>query len=105
MFSRSTLPRRRVLQVQENRDVILLKVAVAILAECEGDLLMQEVRPRTGPASPEYGTPGHGSGACLQGRGEDAAVPGLRPPGVRRLQRDRSPATAASAPCRALSSC
>lgn len=28
--------------LQENRDAILLKLAVAILAECEGDLLMQE---------------------------------------------------------------
>jgi hypothetical protein len=30
--------------VQENSDAILLKACVTILAECEGDLLMQEVR-------------------------------------------------------------
>lgn len=31
--------------LQENSDAILLKAAVTILAECEGDLLVQEVRP------------------------------------------------------------
>lgn len=30
---------------QENSDAVLLKAAVAILAECEGDLMMQEVGP------------------------------------------------------------
>jgi hypothetical protein len=30
--------------LQENSDAILLKAAVTILAECEGDLLVQEVR-------------------------------------------------------------
>ena len=47
------------MRAQENRDAILLKLAVAILAECEGDLLMQEVRQGGALAACKGITPWH----------------------------------------------